>query len=179
MNKPCIFFDRDGIVNESPGPGYVERWEDFHLMPGFVAALQVVTSKGCPAVIITNQQGVAKGLYSEDELNSMHEKMRAQLRERGLDVLDIFQCTHFASDDCACRKPKPGMIFQASEKHGLDLSSSWMIGDSEKDVEAGQAAGCRTIRVCPITEKTKADFHVAQMEEVAPILEKELAPCAL
>lgn len=177
MNKPCIFFDRDGIVNESPGPGYVERWEDFHLMAGFVTALQTVTSKGYPAVIITNQQGVAKGLYSEDDLNGMHEKMRAQLREQGLDVLDIFQCTHLASDDCSCRKPKPGMILQASEKHALELSGSWMIGDSEKDVEAGRAAGCRTIRVCPLSEDSQAEFHVERMEEVAAILEKELTPC--
>jgi histidinol-phosphate phosphatase family protein len=178
MSRPCIFFDRDGIVNESPGPGYVERWEDFHLLPGFVASLKTVTSKGYPAVIITNQQGVAKGLYSEADLNGMHEKMRAQLREQGVDVLDVFQCTHFAADHCDCRKPKPGMIFQALEKHDLEPSGSWMIGDSEKDVEAGQAAGCRTIRVCPLTEETKAEFHVTSMDDVAAILEKELAPCA-
>jgi D-glycero-D-manno-heptose 1,7-bisphosphate phosphatase len=71
------------------------------------------------------------------------------------------------------------MIFQASEKHELDCSSSWMIGDSEKDVEAGQAAGCRTIRVCPQAEETNADFHVEQMDDVSAILEKELVPCAL
>ena len=177
MSRPCIFFDRDGIVNKSPGSGYVERWEDFHLMDGFVAALKIVSTKGYPAVIITNQQGVAKGLYSEADLNGMHEKMREQLRTEGVDVLDVFQCIHFAADDCACRKPKPGMIFQALEKHDLDCSGSWMIGDSEKDIEAGQAADCRTIRVCPLTEKTKADFHVARMDDVAAILEKELAPC--
>ncbi|MDF7807013.1 HAD family hydrolase [Pontiellaceae bacterium B12219] len=179
MSRPCIFFDRDGIVNASPGPDYVERWEDFHLLPGFVASLKTVTAKGYPAVIVTNQQGVAKGLYSEADLNDMHHKMRAQLREQGVDVLDVFQCTHFASDNCDCRKPKPGMIFQALEKHDLVRSGSWMIGDSEKDVEAGQAAGCRTIRVCPLTEETKAEFHVASMDDVTAILEKELAPCAL
>jgi histidinol-phosphate phosphatase family protein len=177
MSKPCIFFDRDGIVNESPGPGYVERWEDFHLQPGFVAALKTVTAKGCPAVIITNQQGVAKGLYSEEVLNGIHRNMRAQLRAHGVDVLDIFQCTHLVAEGCACRKPKPGMLFDAAQRHGLDLSSSWMIGDSEKDVEAGAAAGCKTIRVCPLGEETKAAFHVESMDEVAAILEKELDPC--
>jgi len=177
MSRPCIFFDRDGIVNESPGPGYVERWADFHLQPGFVAALKVVTDKGYPAVIVTNQQGVAKGLYSEEELNGMHGNMRAELRSHGVDVLDVFQCIHFAADDCACRKPKPGMIFQASETYDLDPSASWMIGDSEKDVEAGQAAGCRTIRVCPKDEETKAEFQVETMDEAAALLEKELEPC--
>ncbi|MEI6891662.1 MAG: HAD family hydrolase [Pontiella sp.] len=177
MKRPCIFFDRDGIVNKSPGSGYVERWEDFHLMAGFVASLKTVTVKGYPAVIITNQQGVAKELYSEAELDGMHEKMREQLRAEGVDVLDIFKCIHFAADHCSCRKPKPGMMLDAAEKFDFDLSGSWMIGDSETDVEAGQAAGCRTIRVCPLTEETHAEFHVAQMDDVAAILEKELTPC--
>ena len=179
MSKPCIFFDRDGIVNESPGPGYVERWADFHLQRGFVAALRVVAAKGWPAVIVTNQQGVAKGLYSEDELDAMHENLRGALRAEGLDVLDVFKCVHFAADGCDCRKPKAGMFFAAAEKHDLDLTRSWMIGDSEKDVEAGHNAGCAgTLRVCPLDEKTAADFHVASMDEVAAMLEKELEPCA-
>lgn len=177
MSKPCIFFDRDGIVNESPGPGYVERWADFHLQPGFVASLKVVDGKGYPAVIVTNQQGVAKGLYSEADLDGMHANMREELRANGVDVLDVFQCTHFAADDCHCRKPKPGMILDAAEKHGLKLSGSWMIGDSEKDVEAGQAAGCKTVRVCPLDLETKADFHVESMDDVAALLEKELGSC--
>ncbi|MDZ8119671.1 D-glycero-alpha-D-manno-heptose-1,7-bisphosphate 7-phosphatase [Pontiella agarivorans] len=177
MSRPCIFFDRDGIVNESPGPGYVECWEDFHLQPGFLASLKTVTAKGFPAVIVTNQQGVAKGLYSEAELNAMHDNMRAELRAEGVDVLDVFQCTHFADAGCECRKPKPGMILKAAEKHDLQLSGSWMIGDSEKDVEAGQAAGCRTVRVCPMDVETKADFHVETMDDVAALLEKELIAC--
>jgi histidinol-phosphate phosphatase family protein len=177
--KPCIFFDRDGIVNESPGPGYVEKWEDFHLQPGFVAALKTAQLKGYPAVIITNQQGVAKGLYSVDELEDIHGQMRAQLRTHGVDVLDIFYCPHFAADDCDCRKPKPGMLKDAAQKHGLDLEQSWMVGDSEKDVEAGHNAGCKTIRVCPIDEKTKAEFHVEHIDEVAFVLQEELISCAL
>jgi len=175
---PCIFFDRDGIVNESPGPGYVERWEDFHLQPGFVAALRTVTAKGYPSVVITNQQGVAKGLYSEEELQDIHGQFRAQLRTHGVDVLDIFYCPHYAADHCDCRKPKPGMFFQALEKYGTDLSNSWMIGDSEGDVESGHTAGCKTIRVCAASEKTKADFRVGHIDEVAAILERELEPCA-
>ncbi len=178
MSRPCIFFDRDGIVNESPGPGYVELWEDFHLQPVFVAALKTVISKGLPAIIITNQQGVAKGLYSEDDLAGIHGNMRAQLRAHGVDVLDVFQCTHFAAEECACRKPKAGMFFQASEKHDLDLARYWMVGDSEKDVESGRNAGCKTIRVCPPDEKTAADFRVEHVDEVAAILEKELEACA-
>ena len=176
--KPCIFFDRDGIVNELHAAGYVERWEDFHLQPGFVAALRTVAAKGYPAVVVTNQPGVAKGLFSEEKLTDLHGQFRAQLRTHGVDVLDIFYCPHFSADNCDCRKPKAGMFIQASEKHGLDLSGSWMIGDSEKDVEAGHRAGCKTIRVCPLDEKTAAEFHVEHIDEVAAILEQELDACA-
>jgi histidinol-phosphate phosphatase family protein len=177
-DRPCIFFDRDGIVNESPGPGYVEKWEDFHLQPGFVAALRTAAAKGYSAVVVTNQQGVAKGLYSEAELQDIHGQFRALLRTHGMDVLDIFYCPHFAADDCACRKPRPGMLIEAAQKHGLDLSRSWMIGDSEGDIEAGRAAGCRTLFVGVASEETAADFRVEHIDEVAALLEKELAPCA-
>lgn len=177
MKNPCIFFDRDGIVNESPGLGYVERWEDFHLQPGFVGALKKVVEKGYHAVIITNQQGVAKGLYTEEVLAAIHGNMRAQLRSHGADVLDVFYCPHFEVDECDCRKPKAGMFHQAAEKYNVDLSESWMIGDSESDIEAGHSAGCKTIRVGPLEEKTKADFHVQHIDEVAGVLEKELKAC--
>ena len=175
--RPCIFFDRDGIVNESPGPGYVERWEDFYLQPGFVAALRTISAKGYPAVIITNQQGVAKGLYTEEELQTIHGQFRAMLQAHGLDVLDIYYCPHFADAGCECRKPKPGMLLQAAQEHGFDLAGSWMIGDGERDVEAGQNATCRTLRVCAATEETTAGFRVEHMDDVAALLEKELDPC--
>ncbi|MCF7847392.1 MAG: HAD family hydrolase [Kiritimatiellales bacterium] len=178
MKRPCIFFDRDGIVNESPGPGYVQRWEDFYLQPGFVAALRVAKEKGYPAVVITNQQGVAKGLYSEEKLQDIHQRFRVLLRAHRLDVLDIYYCPHLDADGCECRKPKPGMLIEASKKHGLDLSKSWMVGDSENDVEAGHNAGCRALRVMTdSSEKTAAEFCVEHIDEVAGILEKELAPC--
>jgi len=176
--RPCIFFDRDGIVNESPGMGYVEHWDDFHLQPGFVAALKTLADKGYPAVVVTNQQGVAKGLYSEAQLEGIHGNMRAQLRTHGVDVLDIYFCPHFAADGCDCRKPKTGLFKRAAKEHKLDLAASWMVGDSEKDVEAGHNAGCRTIRVCPPEENTTAEFRVEHIDEVAGILERELEPCA-
>jgi D-glycero-D-manno-heptose 1,7-bisphosphate phosphatase len=177
MKRPCIFFDRDGIVNESPGPGYVESWEDFYLQPGFVAALRVATSKGYPAVVITNQQGVAKGLYSEEELQDIHQRFRALLKAHRLNVLDIFYCPHFAVDNCNCRKPKPGMLIQASKKHKLDLSRSWVVGDSEKDVEAGHNAGCRAVFVGATAAKTAAEHRVDSVDELPELLEAVLEPC--
>ena len=170
----CVFFDRDGIVNKSPGPGYVERWEDFHLLPEFVDALRLVLDKGCKAVVITNQRGVARGMMSIETLDEMHSNLVALLRDKyGLELLDILVCPH-ERDSCDCRKPKPGMLLEAAEKHGIDLSVSWMIGDHETDVEAGRSAGCRTVRVCPDAEDTAADFHIADMTTLKALLEKEL-----
>lgn len=177
MKRPCIFFDRDGIVNEPPVAGYVEHWDDFHLQPGFVAALRVTLSKGYPAVVVTHQEGVAKGLYTEGELQEIHGLFRAQLRTHGVDVLDIFYCPHLAADECSCRKPGVGMLQQAAEKHGLDLSKSWMVVERETDVEAARNAGCRTIRVCMEDAQTRADIRVEHVDGIAAILEQELEPC--
>ena len=173
--RKCIFFDRDGIVNQSPGPGYVERWEDFHLLPEFVEILRLVTKLGYVAVIITNQQGVGRDIMTSATLDDMHRRLRTQLKDQhGLELLDNFTCTHLREADCPCRKPKPGMILEAARKHFLDLARSWMIGDSPKDTEAGRAAGCRTILVNPAATPDLADFTFGSMPELAQALGKIL-----
>ncbi len=170
----CVLFDRDGIVNESPGAGYyVQRWEDFRLQPAFVAALRVVRDRGYQAVIVTNQRGVALGLVAPEELARMHELLRASLRSQGVDVLDILVCTHHEGA-CDCRKPRPGLLLEAARRHGLDLAASWMVGDQETDVQAGRQAGCRTIRVAPPGEITSADYRVADMNELVTFLARVL-----
>jgi len=172
--RPCVFFDRDGIVNESPGPGYVERWRDFHIVPHFVTALRVATERGYEAVIVTNQRGVALGIMTEETLIGMHEKLRSVLREKhDLDVLDILYCPH-ERDECECRKPKPGMLFEAAGRHDIDLGRSWMVGDSERDIEAGHRAGCRAVLVSREASRTAAEHHVGGMAELPALLERVL-----
>ncbi len=144
--RPAVFFDRDGIVNLSPGAGYVERWEDFHIQPEFVDVLRLVTSMGFVAVVVSNQRGVARGRMSAATVDDMHRRLCEQLQAVGLTLLDVLYCPH-EHDTCDCRKPQPGMLLRASAQHGLDLDRSWMVGDAESDVEAGRRAGCRTIRV--------------------------------
>ncbi len=166
--RKCIFFDRDGIVNQSPGPGYVERWEDFHVLPEFIDILRQVTALGYAAVIITNQRGVGRGIMTLATLEDMHQRLRTLLQEQhGLKLLDIYTCTHDHAANCACRKPKPGMILDAARKHSLDLSASWMIGDSPKDAEAGRAAGCRTILVNPTASPEQADLIFKSMSDLS------------
>ncbi len=164
LKQKCVFFDRDGITNESPGPGlYVTRWDDFHLMPGFTDCLQSVLKMGYQAAIVTNQRCVARGLMTLEALEDIHRRLQQLLKRRyGLKLLDIAFCPH-DENECSCRKPKPGMILALAKKHNLDLAGSWMIGDSETDIEAGRSAGCRTILVDDHAGKSKADFRVPSM----------------
>ena len=171
----CVFFDRDGIVNESPGAGkYVTRLEDFHVLPEFVDSLRVARALGYHAVIVSNQRAVALGLVSAHGVEAIHGKLREILRvPHSLDLLDILYCPHDVGQ-CECRKPLPGMLTEAAARHGIDLASSWMVGDSETDVEAGRRAGCRTIRVGGEGEASSADLRVTAMKDLPPLLERVL-----
>ncbi|MBU1855979.1 MAG: HAD family hydrolase [Verrucomicrobia bacterium] len=171
----CVFFDRDGIVNASPGADrYVTRWEDFHLLPEFVEALRTVRAHGYQAVIVTNQRAVARGLVSVAEVEAMHRYLRdLLLKSYSLDLLDVACCPHDVGE-CDCRKPSPGMLKAMALKHGLDLAASWMVGDAETDIEAGQRAGCRTIRVNGGEAASKADWRVAAMKDLPDLLEQVL-----
>jgi len=165
--KKCFFFDRDGIVNRSPGEGYVQRWEDFELLPGFVRVLELVGRLGYESVIVTNQRGVARGVMGLEALDDIHGRLQRLLAsEHGLQLLDILCCPH-DEGQCDCRKPKPGMLVKASATHGIDLKASWMVGDQERDVEAGQRAGCRTILVSQRRVQTQADAQVDDMGTLA------------
>ncbi|MBM4142750.1 MAG: HAD-IIIA family hydrolase [Lentisphaerae bacterium] len=169
--RKCVFFDRDGIVNRSPGPDrYVKDWSEFELLPEFVDVLRVVRERGYDAVIATNQRGVARGMVSLEALHDIHRRLRARLaREHGLELLDVFFCPH-EEGACDCRKPRPGMLTAAAARHGIDLGASWMVGDDERDVEAGRRAGCRTIRVAPAGVATAADFRADDLAALRALL---------
>lgn len=173
MGKLCVFFDRDGIVNRSPGPGYVERLEDFHILPEFIECLRVVLRRGYEAVIVTNQRGVALGRVSAETVQSMHDHLEHELAREGLNVLDIMVCPH-DNDECTCRKPNPGMFLEAARRHDIDLTRSWAVGDNERDVEAGCRAGCRTVLVGRVGERSVADHRVARLEDLAAFLREHL-----
>ncbi len=172
--KKCVFFDRDGIVNESPGAGYVTRPGDFHLLPQFAECLRIASARGYHSAIVTNQRGVARGMLSTDMLDNIHYALRAELLRRGAPaLLDIIYCPHNPGE-CDCRKPLPGMLRKLSSRHHINLSASWMVGDMETDVEAGRSAGCRTILVSGGGAITAADYRVAAMELLPGLLEKVL-----
>jgi D-glycero-D-manno-heptose 1,7-bisphosphate phosphatase len=174
MSTPCVFFDRDGIVNRRPTRDrYVRRWDEFELIPEFADALKVVLEHGYEAVIVTNQKGISTGRMTQADVDHIHHSLRAVLRARGLHLCDIMVCA--APDDHHThRKPNPGMLIEAARKHGLDLARSWMIGDQEKDVEAGRRAGCRTVLVGEPETATAADYRVPDMAALVLFLRKHL-----
>jgi D-glycero-D-manno-heptose 1,7-bisphosphate phosphatase len=172
--RPCVFFDRDGIVNQSPGPGYVNHLDDFHILPGFADCVRAAAEKGLPSVLVTNQRGIARGITPPAQLDAMHRHLSDELARAGLALLDIFICT---ADDEAHpdRKPNPGMLRTAAKRHHLDLSKSWMIGDRESDVKTGQNAGVAvTVLVDDGTAPTSATWRVPDMPACAALLRQKL-----
>lgn len=143
----AVFLDRDGVLNanlERNGkPVAPTKLEDFHIFPDAAAAVRRLKDAGFLLVVVTNQPDVATGLTPRATMEAMHDRIRAAM------PIDDFEiCFHTNADNCACRKPKPGLLLQAAAKHGIDLGKSIMVGDRWRDVLAGQAAGCaRTIRV--------------------------------
>ena len=145
--RPAVFFDRDGVVNVSPGDGYVLSWSGFEFSPGIFEATHLCRDRGYALVIVTSQQGVGKGLMSQADLDFIHQQMQDTLRVQGAPFDAIEACTHL-SGTCTCRKPSPEMILRAAAELDLDLSQSWLVGDHDRDIQMAINAGVpHTIRV--------------------------------
>lgn len=176
----AVFLDRDGVINQkAPDGGYVTRWEDFHFLPGVIEAITQFNLAGFRVIVVTNQRCVAKGLLSERELNILHDRMTDHLAQAGARIDAIHYCPHASEPPCGCRKPAPGMLLAAAGAQHLDLAASWMIGDSEIDIQAGRNAGCRTARVTVSNPGAKssriadavlveADITAASLYEAVP-----------
>lgn len=146
-SKPAIFFDRDGVVNVSPGPGYVLRLADFHLNPGITEVLAWCKAQGFLTVLVTSQQGVGKGLMSQADLDAIHDSMQEELGRSAAAFDGIYSCIELAGQGTR-RKPSPEMIFEAAADLGIDLAASAMVGDHDRDIQMGRNAGVRfTIRL--------------------------------
>ncbi|MEO6521255.1 MAG: HAD family hydrolase [Mucilaginibacter sp.] len=143
----AVFLDRDGVLNKELGD-YVTRVEDFVVLDNF-ETLKTLQDRGYLLIVATNQGGLAKGWYTEDELAKMHAHLRSVYKAHGVEFTDIFYCPHHPqfTGDCDCRKPKPGLLLQGIEKHDIDPSLSYFIGDRERDVVAGTAAGVKGILI--------------------------------
>ena len=168
-----VFLDRDGVINKEVG--YLHKVADFEFIEGVFDACQYFQSLGYQVIIVTNQSGIERGYYTEEDFHIVTDWMLKQFKHNGIEVLDVFYCPHGPESDCSCRKPKPGMFIQADGKHHIDMSNSWMIGDKEADIQAANSAGIsNTILVKSgheINEKSsKAKFILDSIKQVATIL---------
>ncbi len=149
--KRAVFLDRDGTINVEKE--YLYRIADFEFIPGALEAIKVLNQAGIVVVVVTNQSGVARGYYTEEDVENLHRHIACELERSGARVDAWLFCPHHPSGrgsyarPCDCRKPLPGMLTEASLRYDIDLHNSTMIGDKRADVEAGEAAGCRTILV--------------------------------
>jgi D-glycero-D-manno-heptose 1,7-bisphosphate phosphatase len=161
--KRAVFLDRDGVINrKAPEGGYVTRWENFEFLPGVAEAISSVNRAGWSVIVVTNQRCIAKGLVSAGEVEAIHRRMREQLARMGARVDGVYYCPHDREPACSCRKPEPGLLLAAAREFEIDLSASWVVGDSETDVEAGRRAGCRTVRIGADSRNPNSGDLVAQ-----------------
>jgi D-glycero-D-manno-heptose 1,7-bisphosphate phosphatase len=149
---PAVFIDRDGSINEDIG--YLSRPDDLVIYPWAAEAIRLVNQSGMKAIVITNQSGIARGLYTEEILNQIHERLREEIAREGARIDAIYYCPHHPriGDEryrqmCACRKPEPGMLLQAARDHSIDLHRSYVIGDKSSDINAAANAGAKGVLV--------------------------------
>ncbi len=146
--QPAVFFDRDGVLNHDQG--YLYRPADFEWIPGAVEAVRHLNSLGFLVFVVTNQSGVARGYYSEDDVAGLHAWMNAELAKFGAHIDAFYYCPHLPDGtvqeyrrDCRCRKPLPGLILQAFDEWEIDKERAFLVGDRLSDVQAAEAAGIR------------------------------------
>lgn len=143
-----VFLDRDGVINRFPGKGlYVTSLQALELLPSAADAIRILNEAGFETVVISNQGCVSRGFMTEEALNRLTDHLKAQLAEKKARLDHIFYCLHQTADNCECKKPKIGLFKKALEGRAGDVSHVYFVGDSREDVEAGRAAGLKTILV--------------------------------
>jgi D-glycero-D-manno-heptose 1,7-bisphosphate phosphatase len=141
--RPAIILDRDGVLNaKPPRANYVRTWEEFKWLPGAKESLRALNQAGFRIIVVSNQAGVNRGAMTEADLLEIHRRMVKETELAGGRIDAIYYCPHDWDEGCECRKPKPGMLFQAQRDFTLDLSRILFIGDDERDAQAADAAGC-------------------------------------
>ena len=171
--QKAIFLDRDGTINKYVG--FLRKEEEFDLLPGVAEAVKKINQSGYLAIVVTNQPVIARGEVTFEGLETIHNKMETLLGKEGAYLDGIYFCPHHPHSgyegevkelkiDCDCRKPKPGMLLKAAEDFNIDLSQSYMVGDSENDIVAGKAAGCKTVLLNTECEYYGQDICVGSLK---------------
>ena len=164
MSNGAIFLDRDGVINYDYG--YVHKISEFKFIPNVLKTLQLLNELNMPMFIVTNQAGIARGFYDENDLFILHNYLLSIFEEKNIKIKEIFFCPHHEngklpkySYNCDCRKPKPGMILKAKEKYKLNLEQSFLIGDKFSDIQAGFNAGIKTNIIVNLKNEEKGNSY--------------------
>jgi len=168
-----IFLDRDGVINQEIG--YLHKIKDFKFIDGIFEACKHFQSLGYKLIVVTNQSGIARGYYKEEDFHILTKWMIVQFNNQNIDILDVFFCPHGPKSTCKCRKPQPGMLLEARDKYNITMEDSWLIGDKEGDVNAAKSSGVNnTILVksgySVNNMRTKAKFILESIRESVQII---------
>ena len=162
IENAAVFLDRDGVINVNRDD-YVKSWAEFQFLPGALEALNNLAKSPLKIIIITNQSAVGRSILTLNQLAQIHTQMTQVIKARGGRVDHIFFCPHHPKDGCSCRKPEPGMLYQAAHAFNLDLSRSFLVGDAMSDIQAGLRAGCSPLfvlsgRDAPAKDQLKTQY---------------------
>ena len=167
--KKTVILDRDGVLNRKPPRAqYVRSWDEFEWLPGALAALRTLQDAGYRVVVLSNQAGIARGAMTGADLTAIHSAMADEVSAAGGKIEAIYHCPHDWDAGCECRKPRPGMLFQAQHDLNLDLSQTTFVGDDERDAEAAERAGCLFAKISPdrsLKDWVEELIKVQHMEE--------------
>jgi len=170
--RKAVFLDRDGVlIRKAPENQYITAWEQVEFLPGVGEALRTLKQNDFLLIIVTNQSAVSRNELALEVLESIHKRMVHHLAQESATIDAIYYCPHDRNGNCQCRKPRPQMLLQAAEEHGINLQQSWMVGDAASDIEAGRTAGCRTIWLRPPgfngESPPPADFSTTSIRDAA------------
>jgi len=169
MAERAVFLDRDGTLIEDPG--YLSDPAGVRLLPGVPEALQAIRSAGYLLVLVSNQSGIGRGYFTRKQAEAVHRRVVHELARKGVVLDDARYCPHAPEEDCSCRKPRPGLLLAAASDLGIDLESSFMVGNSSADIGAGKNAGCRTILLWPeVTGGVPADLEAPDWPAVVSLV---------
>jgi len=140
--QKIVFLDRDGVINRDSAD-YIKSWSVFEFLTGSLEAIKLLALNGFITIVITNQSVINRNMVTREGLEYIHSMMKTAVQAQGGEIKDIFFCPHIPEDRCDCRKPQPGLIYQARHKYRIDIETAVMVGDSVKDIECARNAGCR------------------------------------
>ncbi len=169
MKSKAIFLDRDGVINVDKN--YVYKIEDFEFKEGIFDLLKKLQKLNYQLFIITNQSGIARGYYTKEDFQKLSLWMLNEFEKRGIFIKKLYYCPHLPDDKCECRKPKVGMLKSADKEFGVDIKNSWLIGDKESDIKAGENFGIKnTILISNESRKNSARYHVDTIFDIIQII---------